>query len=256
MIRRERSALMDMIGAFHERYTDEDFGYDPKSGRDRRREFTDAGDAANKRFDELITGAALNSTLACHVCLLVGVYEKARRVGEGDKVTLEELERFPDWFSMAADQDQIDRKSEELRHMGGRDEGEGRFRDFPPPELPRPEPDHRGDLLDGRNALGRTCGAVGQSAPQCSSQTLKVAGDGIGLPLAQGIPLPPREFRPSERGEGDERSRLQDTIDTLRRDIEQYKRRLADFRHSPNWDPNSPKMSVEKDKYICEHMPP
>jgi hypothetical protein len=173
-IRRARSALRDMIGAIHDRYTDGDFGYDPKSGKDTRRKFSDAFDAANKRFEELIAGAAFNSTRACHVCLLVGLYEKARRVDEGDKVTVEELERFPDWFdAMATDQDQIDRKRDELRDMGDR---------------------------------------------------------------------------------GGDRGRLEDTIGTLRRDMEEYKRRLADFRRGSDRDANSPLMASIRDKFVCDGM--
>ena len=173
-IRRARSALRDMIGAIHDRYTDADFGYDPKSGKDTRRKFSDAFDAANKRFEELIAGAAFNSTRACHVCLLVGLYEKAKRVDEGDKVTVEELERFPDWFdAMVTDQDQIDRKRDELRDAGDR------------------------------------------------------SGD---------------------------RGRLEDTIGTLRRDIEDYKRRLADFRRGSDRDGNSPLMASVRDRFVCEGM--
>jgi hypothetical protein len=173
-IRRARSALRDMISAIHDRYTDADFGYDPKSGKDTRRKFSDSFDAANRRFEELINGAAFNSTRACHVCLLVVVYEKARRVDEGDKVTVEELERFPDWFdAMAADQDQIDRKRDELRSIG----------------------DH-----------------------------------------------------------GDDRGRLEDTIGTLRRDLDEYKRRLADFRRGSDRDANSPLMSSVRDKFVCDGM--
>jgi hypothetical protein len=173
-IRRARSALRDMIGAIHDRYTDGDFGYDAKSGKVTRRKFSDAFDAANRRFEELIAGAAFNSTRACHVCLLVGYYDKARRVDEGDKVTVEELERFPDWFdAMAADQDQIDRKRDELRDAGDR---------------------------------------------------------------------------------GGDRGRLEDTIGTLRRDIEDYKRKLADFRRGSDRDANSPLMASIKDNYVCEGM--
>ncbi len=173
-VRRARSALRDMIGAIHDRYSDADFGYDPKSGKDTRRKFSDAFDLANKRFEELITGAAYNSTRACHICQLMVVYEKARHVDEGDKVTVEELERFPDWFdAMAADQDQIDRKRDELRDMGDR------------------------------------------------------AGD---------------------------RGRLEDTISIARRDMDEYKRRLADFRRGSDRDANSPLMTTEKDKYVCEGM--
>jgi hypothetical protein len=173
-IRRARSALRDMISAIHDKYTDGDFGYDPKSGKDTRRKFSDAFDAANRRFEELINGAAFNSTRACHVCLLVGLYAKAQRVDEGDKVTVEELERFPDWFdAMATDQDQIDRKRDELRDAGDR---------------------------------------------------------------------------------GGDRGRLEDTIGTLRRDLEDYKRRLADFRRGSDRDANSPLMVSEKDKYVCEGM--
>jgi hypothetical protein len=173
-IRRARSALRDMISAIHDKYTDADFGYDPKSGKDTRRKFSDAFDAANRRFEELINGAAFNSTRACHVCLLVGLYAKAQRVDEGDKVTVEELERFPDWFdAMAADQDQIERKRDELRNVGDR---------------------------------------------------------------------------------GDDRGRLEDTIGTLRRDMDEYKRRLADFRRGSDRDANSPLMATEKDKYACEGM--
>jgi hypothetical protein len=173
-IRRARSALRDMISAIHDKYTDGDFGYDPKSGKDTRRKFNDAFDAANRRFEELINGAAFNSTRACHVCLLAGIYEKARRVDEGDKVTVEELERFSDWFdAMATDQDQIDRKRDDLRNIGDR---------------------------------------------------------------------------------GDDRGRIEDTIGTLRRDLEEYKRRLADFRRGSDRDANSPLMATVRDKFVCDGM--
>jgi hypothetical protein len=173
-IRRARSALRDMISAIHDKYTDGDFGYDPKSGKDTRRKFSDAFDAANRRFEDLINGAAFNSTRACHVCLLVGLYAKAQRVDEGDKVTVEELERFPDWFdAMATDQDQIERKRDELRDAGDR---------------------------------------------------------------------------------GGDRGRLEDTIGTLRRDLEDYKRRLADFRRSSDRDANSPLMASIRDRFVCEGM--
>ena len=179
-IRRAQEALRDMIAAVHERYTDPDFGYDPTSGKERRREFSDAFDAANRRFQELINSAALNSTLACHVCLLVGIYDKARQVGEGDSVTMQELVRLSDLFStLAADQEQIDARRRELQEM----------RD-------------RGDTNNERA------------------------------------------------------DRLRDTIATLTRDMDDYRRRLTEFRHSPIWDPNSPKMAAERDKYTCDRMGP
>jgi hypothetical protein len=179
-IRRARSALRDMIGAVHERYTDADFGYDPTTGKERRREFSDAFDAANKRFEDLINSAALNSTLACHVCQLSGIYDKAKEVGEGDNVTVQELVRLSDlFFAMASDQEQIEMRRHELQDM-------------------RDRSDRNGESAD----------------------------------------------------------HLRDTIGTLGRDMEDYRRRLADFRHSPNYDPNSPKMAVEKDKYICDRMQP
>ncbi len=174
-IARTRSALRDMIAAVHDRYTDADFGYDPITNKNRRKEFSDSLDEANRRFEELINGAALNSTPACHVCQLSGIYEKARVVGEGDKVTLQELVRLHDlWDDLAADQDQIDRKRREFQ-----------------------------DLHD----------------------------------------------RNSETAD-----RLRDTIGALARDMEDHKRVLADFRHSPDWNPNSPRMAAEREKYTCERM--
>jgi hypothetical protein len=120
-IRRARSALREMISAVHERYTDADFGYDPATNKNRRREFSDAFDAAQRRFEELINAAALNSTPACHVCQLSVIYEKAKLVGEGERATLQELVRLPDIFdSLAADQEQIDRKRRELQEMRDR----------------------------------------------------------------------------------------------------------------------------------------
>jgi len=177
-IRRARSALRDMIAAVHERYTDADFGYDAGSGKERRREFSDAFDAANRRFEDLINGAALNSTLACHVCLLTRTYDKARAVGEGDIVTIQELVRLSELFdALSADQEQIDARRHELQDMRDRND---------------------------RNS---------ESADH-----------------------------------------LRDTIGTLTRDMEDYKRRLAEFRHSPNWDPNSPRMVTEREKYTCDRM--
>lgn len=179
-IRRAQEALRDMIAAVHERYTDADFGYDPTSGKERRREFSDAFDAANKRFQDLINSAALNSTIACHVCLLVGIYDKARAVGEGESATMQELARLSDvFYTLAADQEQIDARRHELQDMRDRNDAN------------------------------------------------------------------------SERAD-----RLRDTIGTLTRDMEDYKRRLAEFRHSPNWDPNSPKMAAERERYTCDRMGP
>jgi hypothetical protein len=174
-IRRARSALKEMIGAVHDRYTDADFGYDPATNKNRRKEFSEAFDAANSRFEELINGAALNSTPACHVCQLVPIYEKAKAVGEGDRVTLQELVRLSDLFDdLATDQEQIDRKRHEFQ-----------------------------DLHD----------------------------------------------RSSEAGD-----RLRDTIGALTRDMEDHKRTLAEFRHSPDWNPNSPRMTTEREKYTCDNM--
>lgn len=174
-MRRARQALRDMISAIHDRYTDGDFGYDPATNKNRRREFSDAFDAAQRRFEELINAAALNSTPACHVCQLSVIYEKAKLVGEGERATLQELVRLPDIFdSLAADQEQIDRKRRELQEMR----------------------DRNNETAD----------------------------------------------------------RLRDTIGTLNRDMEEYKRRLAEFRHSPEWNPNSPRMAAEKEKYTCDRM--
>jgi hypothetical protein len=174
-MRRARSALKDMISAIHDRYTDADFGYDPATNKNRRKEFSDAFDEANRRFEELINGAALNSTPACHICQLADIYEKARSVGEGDSVTLQELVRLHDlWDDLAADQEQIDRKRHEFQ-----------------------------DLRD----------------------------------------------RNSEAGD-----RLRDTIGALARDMEDHKRVLADFRHSPEYNPNSPRMAQEREKYTCDRM--
>jgi hypothetical protein len=109
-IRRARQALREMIAAVHDKYTDLDFGRDPRTNRGTRQRFSDALDEANKRFDELITGAAYNSAPACHVCQLLVIYEKARQVEDADKLTMQEVERFSDWFdTIAADRDQIDR---------------------------------------------------------------------------------------------------------------------------------------------------
>jgi hypothetical protein len=174
-IRRTRSALKEMIGAVHERYTDADFGYDPATNKNRRKEFSEAFDEANRRFEDLINGAALNSTPACHVCQLAPIYEKAKFVGEGDRVTLQELVRLSDLFDdLATDQEQIDRKRREFQ-----------------------------DLHD----------------------------------------------RSSEAGD-----RLRDTIGALTRDMEDHKRMLAEFRHSPDWNPNSPRMATEREKYTCDNM--
>jgi hypothetical protein len=174
-IRRARTALKEMISAVHDRYTDGDFGYDPATNKNRRKQLSDAFDEANSRFEELINDAALNSTPACHVCQLSGIYEKAKIVGEGDRVTLQELVRLHDLFDdLAADQEQIDRKRREFQ-----------------------------DLHD----------------------------------------------RNSEAGD-----RLRDTIGTLTRDMADHKRVLDDFRHSPDYNPNSPRMSAEREKYTCDNM--
>jgi len=167
-IRRARSDLREMISAVHNRYTDADFGYDPKTNKDTRQKFTDAFDEADRRFEELITSAAYNSRRACHVCQLIGVFDKARQVDDSDKLTMQEVEQFSDWFdTLAIDRDQIDRIEK------------------------------RGD-----------------------------------------------------------RGRLEDARIALRHDVDDYKRKLDEFRHSGQWDPNSPIMAVEKDKYVCEHMQP
>lgn len=174
-IRRTRSALKEMIDAVHDRYTDADFGYDPATNKNRRKEFIEAFDEGNRRFEELINSAALNSTPACHVCQLSRIYDKAKSVGEGERVTLQELVRLHDLFDdLAADQEQIDRKRHEFEE---------------------------------------------------------------------------RHERNSEASD-----RLRDTIGALTRDMEDHKRVLADFRHSPDYNPNSPRMAVERDKYTCDRM--
>jgi hypothetical protein len=134
-----------------------------------------AGTKSASPATKISYGAALNTTLACHVCQLSGIYEKAQRVGQGDSVTLQQLVQLSELFEdLAADQEQIDRK----RH---------KFQDLR---------DRNGEAAD----------------------------------------------------------RLRDTIGALSRDMEDYTRRLTDFRHSLNWNPNSPKMAVEREKYICERM--
>jgi hypothetical protein len=167
-IRRARQALREMIAAVHDKYTDTDFGNDPKTNRATRQKFSDAFDEANRRFEELITGAAYNSTRACHVCQLLGIYEKARQVDDADQLTMQEVERFSDWFdTIAVDRDQIDRIEK------------------------------RGD-----------------------------------------------------------RGRLEDARINLRHDMEEYKRRLDEFRHNGDWDSSSPKMAGLRDRYTCERMQP
>jgi hypothetical protein len=119
-----RRALRDMIAAVNDKYQDADFGYDPKSNKDRRREFTEAFERARVRFEELIASAAHNSTPACRVCQLTAIYEKAVIGGEGDTVTLQELELLPELFSdLAADQDELTRKEAKMKEFrdAGRD---------------------------------------------------------------------------------------------------------------------------------------
>ena len=117
-IRRVRSALEDLVAAVH-RYTDADFG-----GKDTRQKFSDYSDDAIRQLEQLINEAALgspDSTQACRVCRLTEVYEKAREVGEGDRVTLQELaERSDLFYALAADKEQIQRRSRELQDMRGR----------------------------------------------------------------------------------------------------------------------------------------
>ena len=165
-----------MIDAVHDRYTDADFGYDPATNKNRRKEFIDAFDEGNRRFEELINSAALDSTPACHVCQLGRIYEKAKSVGEGDRVTLQELVRLHDLFDdLAADQEQIDRKRHEFEERHERNsEASDRLEEI-------------------------------QSAP--SPATWRIT-----------------------------------------------KGCWRIFSHSPDYNPNSPRMSVERDKFTCDRM--
>jgi len=104
-VRRARQALREMIAAFHDKYTDSDFG---RAGT--RQRFSDALDVANKRFDELITGAAYNSAAPCHVCQLLASYERPGPIDQAEPLTMQEVEQFPDWFdTLAEDRDLVER---------------------------------------------------------------------------------------------------------------------------------------------------
>jgi len=106
--------LRDLIAAAKDKYTDLDFGYDPKSNKERRRYFTEALLRAQAQFDELIAGLARNHTEVCRVCGLTEVYDRAKAANEGERVTLEELERFPELFSDLAENDR------ELKYKQGK----------------------------------------------------------------------------------------------------------------------------------------
>jgi hypothetical protein len=175
-----RDDLNDLIDAVNRKYQDTDFGYDPKSNKDRRQEFKSALEEARHNFGRIIRSVAYNSTPACRVCALDGVYQEALHSGEGDTVTVQELEhfRFLDLFSkLAPDFQELEPKKEQRRDLEGRDR-------------------------DNREV----------------------------------------------RQEMDDVDR---TIDALSRSVDRDKEELNKFRHSPEWDSGSPKMVVERTKYVC-----
>jgi hypothetical protein len=80
-----------------------------------------AGTKSASPATKISYGAALNTTLACHVCQLSGIYEKAQRVGQGDSVTLQQLVQLSELFEdLAADQEQIDRKRHKFQDLRDR----------------------------------------------------------------------------------------------------------------------------------------
>ena len=163
-----------------DKYQDSDFGYDPKSNKDRRQEFKTALEEARHNFGRIIRSVAYNSTPACRICALDEVYQDAIHSGEGDTVTVQELEhfRFLELFSkLAPDFQELERKKEQRRDLEGRDR-------------------------DSREV----------------------------------------------RQEMDDVDR---TIDALSRSVDRDKEELNKFRHSPEWDSGSPKMVVERTKYVC-----
>jgi hypothetical protein len=175
-----RDDLNDLIDAVTRKYQDADFGYDPKTNKDRRQEFKSALDEARHSFGRIIRSVAYNSTPACRICALDEVYQDALKSGEGDTVTVQELEhfRFLGLFSkLAPDFQELQRKKEQ-RH----------------------------DLEEGD-----------------------------------------RDSR-EVRQEMDDVDR---TIDALSRSVDRDKEELDKFRHSPQWDAGSPKMVVERTKYVC-----
>ena len=174
-----RDDLNDLIDAVNRKYQDGDFGYDPKSNKDRKQELKNALDEARHNFGRIIRSVAYNSTPACRICALDEVYQDAAHGGEGDNVTVQELEhfRFLGLFSrLAPDWQELERKKDQRRELEARE--------------------------------------------------------------------PTREVR-------EEIDDVVRTIDVLSRSVDRDREDLDKFRHSPEWDRDSPKMAIERTKYVC-----
>jgi len=121
LVRDDLSSVADAVN----KYPDTDFSYDQKSNRDRKEEFRRSVEDAKNNFERLIRAAAYNSTPACRICQLDQVYQDAVLSGEGDVVTVQELEhfRFRGLFSrLAPDWQVLERKKAEMRDLEQREQ--------------------------------------------------------------------------------------------------------------------------------------